>query len=185
MAQELERGGQDPDQERTRGQERRALATCDCGRDWDCDRDCHYDCDCDHDRDRARCTDGTRSLPADDRCTGPSTTVHDHACSKDRSFGGVCGQGKIRWRRGWSRGQDPEQEQTREQGRGGAVATCDCGRECDCGRGCRYDCDCDRDHDCARRTAGTRSLPACLGVCPTACLLVCLPACLTVCPSSG
>ena len=29
----------------------------------------------------------------------------DHACAQDQSFGGVCKEGGIRWRRSWSRGE--------------------------------------------------------------------------------
>ena len=70
----------------------------------------------------------------------------------------VCGRGGLGWRRSWSRGQELEQERTREQGLV-ASATCVCGRNCDCDRGCRYDCDCGYGrgrHHCADTT---RSLP--------------------------
>ena len=56
------------------------------------------------------------------------------------------GEGGTGWRRSWSRGQDSEQEQTREEERG-LRATCFCGSDCDCDRGCHYDCDC----ACGRR----------------------------------
>ena len=73
-------------------------------------------------------------------------------------LGESAGHGGGGYRSSWSRGQDAEQERTREQGLV-ASATCVCGRNCDCDRGCRYDCDCGYGrgrHHCAD---ATRSLP--------------------------
>ena len=87
-----------------------------------------------------------------------SIAVHDHVRRKEHVFRGVCKQGGVGCRRSWSRGQDPEQERTREQGLV-ALATCDCGRSCDCDRGCHYDCGCGHGRGRAHCTGSMRSLP--------------------------
>ena len=63
----------------------------------------------------------------------------------------VCGRGGLGWPRSWSRGQDLEQERTREQGLV-ALATCDCGRNRDCDRGCHYDCDCGHEQNVSMKS---------------------------------
>ena len=45
--------------------------------------------------------------------------MRDRASSGACIFRGLCSRGGLGWRGSWSRGQDREQEQTREQERGG------------------------------------------------------------------
>ena len=111
--------GQESEQEQTWEQERGLRATCDCGRDCDCDWDCHYGCDCACNRYRVRSTDGTRTLLVGSSGTRPSITVHGLACRGVQSSAAICARGPLGSRGSRSRGQDLEQERTREQAQGG------------------------------------------------------------------
>ena len=143
--------GQESEQEQTWEQERGLRATCDCGRDCDCDWDCHYGCDCACNRYRVRSTGGTRTLLVGSGGTRPSITVHGLACRGVQSSAAICARGPLGSRGSRSRGQDLEQERTREQGLV-ALATCDCGRNRDCDRGCHYDCDCGHEQNVSMKS---------------------------------
>ena len=114
--------GQESEQEQTWEQERGLRATCDCGRDCDCDWDCHYGCDCACNRYRVRSTGGTRTLLVGSSGTRPSITVHGLACRGVQSSAAICARGPLGSRGSRSRGQDLEQERTREQAQGGGCS---------------------------------------------------------------